>query len=64
MNKCCIELLQDIKKYIKEQAKMYKETRRYSVGFALNLLVDDIVFKYETEIKEATKILNEALDKL
>jgi hypothetical protein len=50
MDKCCDELLQEIKKYIKEQADMYKSTRRYSTGFAFRLLYDDLVFKYETEI--------------
>jgi hypothetical protein len=53
MEKCCSKLLQEIKAYITEQAAMYKSTRRYSVGFAMKLLVDDLVFKYETEIAES-----------
>ncbi len=55
MNKCCNDLLQEIKKYINEQREMYKSTRRYSTGFAFGVLLGDLVFKYETEMSESSK---------
>jgi hypothetical protein len=53
MNKCCKDLFEEIKQYIKEQADMYKTTRRYSIGLAIQLLYDDLVYKYEGVLTES-----------